>query len=60
MSRIGKYLATGSDDHMILIWERKDGTMQAQFGQDPEDNLENWTIFKSLRGHLADVNSLSW
>ncbi|KAI9599602.1 WD40-repeat-containing domain protein [Syncephalis fuscata] len=51
-SKNGQYLATGSDDKIIVIWmlDTLDGAQ----------NLENWKAIKRLVGHESDVADLAW
>ncbi|KAL1924204.1 uncharacterized protein VTP21DRAFT_7239 [Calcarisporiella thermophila] len=58
----GRYLASGSDDNVILIWEQDtsaDGWHSTTFGC-AEANLENWKAVKRLAGHESDVSGLAW
>ncbi|CAL5090281.1 unnamed protein product [Urochloa decumbens] len=59
-ARHGRYLASGSDDQVILIHERKAGSGTAEFGSGEPADLENWKAVMTLRGHTADVVDLSW
>ncbi|KAJ3681559.1 hypothetical protein LUZ60_016048 [Juncus effusus] len=59
-ARHGRYLASGSDDHMILIHERKPGSATVEFGSGEPPDLENWKVVMTLRGHTADVVDLNW
>lgn len=70
-SPCGRYLASGSDDRVVLIWERdetRSGAAAAvEFGQsasgnssfDPP-NSETWVARKRLIGHDNDVQDLAW
>lgn len=59
----GKYLASGSDDRVILIWELDESRIpQREFGADsngPTDT-ESWVARKRLTGHENDVQDLAW
>ncbi|KAG9304686.1 hypothetical protein G9A89_000584, partial [Geosiphon pyriformis] len=46
----GRYLASGSDDKIILVWELDSGYGGKVFGSN-EQNVENWKISKRLTGH---------
>ncbi|XP_061996402.1 protein HIRA-like [Rosa rugosa] len=51
----GRYLASGSDDQVILIHERKPGSGTTEFGSGEPPDVENWKVAMTLRGHTADV-----
>ncbi|KAF9936720.1 HIR complex subunit, partial [Modicella reniformis] len=60
----GKYLATGSDDTIVMIWQL-DRTTDAwgggsSFGNSDGPNVENWRGVKRLSGHVSDVTDVSW
>ncbi|XP_006660993.2 protein HIRA [Oryza brachyantha] len=56
----GRYLASGSDDQVIQIHERKAGTGASEFGSGEPPDVENWKVVMTLRGHTADVVDLNW
>ncbi|KAK9693300.1 HIR complex subunit, variant 2 [Basidiobolus ranarum] len=60
----GRYLASGSDDNIILIWEldrSSDGYESVPFGSfDGVGNVEHWKAARRLAGHESDVTDLSW
>ncbi|ORX92019.1 WD40 repeat-like protein [Basidiobolus meristosporus CBS 931.73] len=60
----GRYLASGSDDNIILIWEldrSSDGYGSVPFGSfDGVGNVEHWKAARRLAGHESDVTDLSW
>ncbi|XP_022899329.1 protein HIRA-like [Olea europaea var. sylvestris] len=56
----GRYIASGSDDQVILIHERKPGSGTTEFGSGEPPDIENWKVAMTLRGHSADVVDLSW
>ncbi|OAY81947.1 Protein HIRA [Ananas comosus] len=56
----GRYLASGSDDQVILIHERKPGSGTSEFGSKEPPDVENWKVVMTLRGHTADVVDLNW
>uniref|UniRef100_A0A7N0UXB4 Protein HIRA n=1 Tax=Kalanchoe fedtschenkoi TaxID=63787 RepID=A0A7N0UXB4_KALFE len=56
----GRYLASGSDDQVILIHERKPGSGTTEFGSGEAPDVENWKVALTLRGHTADVVDLNW
>ncbi|PRQ32233.1 putative transcription factor WD40-like family [Rosa chinensis] len=55
-----RYVATGSDDQVILIHERKPGSGTTEFGSGEPPDVENWKVIMTLRGHTADVVDLNW
>lgn len=56
----GRYLASGSDDQVIFIHERKPGSGTTEFGSGEPPDVENWKVIMTLRGHTADVVDLNW
>ncbi|KAK7257626.1 hypothetical protein RIF29_31725 [Crotalaria pallida] len=56
----GRYVASGSDDQVILIHERKPGSGTTEFGSGEPPDIENWKVAMTLRGHTADVVDLNW
>ncbi|KAM3935778.1 chromatin assembly factor 1 subunit B [Leptodactylus fuscus] len=60
----GEVLASGGDDAVILLWKQSESKEleSTPFTEEEETELskENWTVFKSLRGHLEDVYDISW
>ena len=51
----GRYIASGSDDQVILVHERKPGSGTTEFGSGEPPDVENWKVAMTLRGHTADV-----
>lgn len=51
----GRFVASGSDDQVILIHERKPGSGTTEFGSGEPPDIENWKVAMTLRGHTADV-----
>lgn len=51
----GRYVASGSDDQVILVHERKPGSGTTEFGSGEPPDIENWKVALTLRGHTADV-----
>ncbi|XP_060169818.1 protein HIRA isoform X1 [Lycium barbarum] len=56
----GRYVASGSDDQVILVHERKPGSGTTEFGSGEPPDVENWKVTMTLRGHTADVVDLNW
>ncbi|KAH9463895.1 hypothetical protein Pst134EA_015976 [Puccinia striiformis f. sp. tritici] len=54
----GTFLATGSDDSIIMVWLRCPGQSKS-FGSKTA-NVEDWKCFKRLAGHTSDVQGLAW
>lgn len=60
-SHDGKYLASGSDDQLVIVYELRAGRGQAAFGSsNNEANIENWKALHSFRAHAKDVVGLCW
>ncbi|XP_062938237.1 chromatin assembly factor 1 subunit B [Cynocephalus volans] len=63
-SPAGEILASGGDDAVILLWKVNDNKEPEQIAFQDEDeaqlNKENWTVVKTLRGHLEDVYDICW
>ncbi|KAJ4828046.1 hypothetical protein Tsubulata_028118 [Turnera subulata] len=56
----GRYVASGSDDQVILVHEKKPGSGTTEFGSGEPPDVENWKVAMTLRGHTADVVDLNW
>ncbi|KFV90649.1 Chromatin assembly factor 1 subunit B, partial [Fulmarus glacialis] len=60
----GEILASGGDDAVILLWKLNDSKESEPLVFQDEDeaqlNKENWTVVKTLRGHLEDVYDICW
>ncbi|XP_075398428.1 chromatin assembly factor 1 subunit B isoform X2 [Tenrec ecaudatus] len=60
----GEILASGGDDAVILLWKVNDNKEPEQIAFQDDDeaqlNKENWTVVKTLRGHLEDVYDICW
>eukprot|EP00347_Sterkiella_histriomuscorum_P016639 403352417 len=52
----GQYLASGSDDQMVIIWTLKSAPLE--FGK-MEEAIQ-WGHPRQLRGHVGDVMDLCW
>ncbi|KAG1681784.1 Chromatin assembly factor 1 subunit B [Nymphon striatum] len=54
----GEILASADDEAAIITW--KLGERNDFFGDDGDENKENWVVLKMLRGHVEDIYDLSW
>ncbi|OQS00635.1 hypothetical protein ACHHYP_03257 [Achlya hypogyna] len=60
-SHSGKYLASGSDDHSVLIYELQEGAPSAvPFGSNRQPNKEKWVRCAMLKNHTMDVQDVAW
>ncbi|KAI9460819.1 histone transcription regulator 1 [Boletus coccyginus] len=55
----GRWLASGSDDEIIMIWDLDPSGRGKVFGSN-EINIENWKPMKRLPGHESDVVDIAW
>ncbi|THH08803.1 hypothetical protein EW145_g2454 [Phellinidium pouzarii] len=55
----GRWLASGSDDEIIMIWDLDPTGAGKVWGSD-EINVEGWKPLKRLPGHESDVTDLAW
>ena len=54
----GKWLASGGDDAIVMIWQIKyQGVVKSSFGG---TSHEQWGCVHMLRGHNGDILDLSW
>ena len=51
----GKWLASGGDDGVVVVWELR---MKQVFGENRE--YEGWSPRRVLRGHSAEIHDLCW
>lgn len=57
----GKWLASGGDDAIIMIWQiRHQGAMAGGNTGFGKETHEQWSCVHMLRGHGSDILDLSW
>nr|XP_049695468.1 protein HIRA homolog [Helicoverpa armigera] len=52
----GKYLASGGDDRLVMVW----GLSVAANATPGKHKAETWRCLATLRGHAGDVLDLAW
>ncbi|KAL4246407.1 Protein HIR [Abortiporus biennis] len=55
----GRWLASGSDDQIVMVWDLDPMARGKVFGSD-EVNVEGWKPLKRLVGHESDVTDVAW
>ncbi|PFH50533.1 hypothetical protein AMATHDRAFT_144901 [Amanita thiersii Skay4041] len=55
----GRWLASGSDDAIVMIWDLDPNARGKVWGSD-EVNVEGWKPLKRLPGHDSDVTDVAW
>ncbi|KXN91799.1 Protein HIR1 [Leucoagaricus sp. SymC.cos] len=55
----GRWLASGSDDEIVMIWDLDLNARGKVWGSD-EVNVEGWKPLKRLPGHESDVTDVAW
>ncbi|XP_072943481.1 protein HIRA [Epargyreus clarus] len=51
----GKYLASGGDDRLVMVW-----SLSVTVGTSGKSKGETWRCLSILRGHAGDVLDLAW
>lgn len=65
-SNSGKYLCSGGDDRVIIIWKlvsKYSGNLSSSSFQNSafgKTNLEQWKTSSMLRSHTGDILDLAW
>uniref|UniRef100_T1ING8 Protein HIRA n=1 Tax=Strigamia maritima TaxID=126957 RepID=T1ING8_STRMM len=60
-SNNGKFLASGGDDKVIMIWQTSRYLSGSSvFGSSGKVNVEQWRCVNTLRGHAGDILDLAW
>lgn len=59
-SNDGKFLASGGDDKLVMIWEKSAYGGGSIFGSGGKVHVENWRLRHTLRGHNGDVLHVAW
>jgi protein HIRA/HIR1 len=59
-SKNGRFLASGSTDTNVFLYEKRAGPGRTAFGSSDAPNVENWVNCQHLRGHLSDVIDIAW
>ncbi|KAM0791654.1 hypothetical protein ACM66B_006090 [Microbotryomycetes sp. NB124-2] len=58
-SNSGTYLASGSDDKVVMIWALEQGSGGRVWGTE-ETNVENWKAVRRCVAHDSDVAGVAW
>ncbi|CAI5711024.1 unnamed protein product [Hyaloperonospora brassicae] len=57
----GRYLASGADDQLVLLYELQEGApAPVPFGSNARINEQNWTRCATLERHTMDVADVAW
>ena len=69
-SNSGRHVASGGDNHLVLIHELRPSvgasgngfqfSSNASFGSQSHKNVENWALCSTLTGHSNNVVDLAW
>ncbi|KAK4047227.1 HIR complex subunit [Microbotryomycetes sp. JL201] len=58
-SNTGTFLASGSDDKVVMIWALESGSGGRVWGTE-ETNVENWKAVRRCVAHDSDVAGVAW
>ncbi|KAF8588803.1 WD40 repeat-like protein [Ramaria rubella] len=56
----GKWLASGSDDTVVMVWDLDPNGAGSRIYGSNEVNIEGWKPLKRLPGHSSDVTDVAW
>ncbi|KAJ2552782.1 HIR complex subunit [Coemansia sp. RSA 1933] len=56
----GRYMASGADDMIVLVWERDAAADAGGGGNIAGDSAETWHPVRRLTGHESDVCDVAW
>ncbi|KAJ0403686.1 hypothetical protein P43SY_003798 [Pythium insidiosum] len=57
----GRFLASGSDDQLVLLYELQPGAPPpVPFGSNAKPNKQNWGRCATLKRHTMDIQDLAW
>ena len=56
----GRWLASGGDDKLVMIWQKSAFGGGSIFGGGGKVHVEQWRLHQTLRGHDGDVLDLAW
>ncbi|CAG0916956.1 unnamed protein product [Notodromas monacha] len=59
-SPTGRWLASGGDDKLVIIWQMSREAPMPVFGGDGRAAAETWRALTLLQGHMGDVLDLAW
>jgi protein HIRA/HIR1 len=59
-SKSGKYIASGSDDKLVIVHQLLPGSGKPLFGSNEPPSVENWRQVKAMRGHSSNVADIAW
>jgi protein HIRA/HIR1 len=57
----GRFLASGADDTLTMVWHLVPGQQASTpFGAAKVNNVEDWNLCVTFKGHSMDVQDLAW